>query len=133
MIYKLEPIWKKSVTDIQHWYHKEKDLWFEQEVGWRWGSATFESEGFPEIDLKNEVPINVSEDLDDPNIDCDDGCWTYFNFSDKIDEDYQEQLKEMDFDELEKQGWYLEYVDTYFSGPLKLSDENGNEWEWRGE
>lgn len=126
--YTLEPIWKKSVMDIESWYHPEKKVWFEKENGWRWGSATFESEEFPDIDLKNAHCINVTEDLEDPDLDYDDGCWGTYNFAEELNEEQQLEIEEMDFDALEEAGWVLKYVDTYYTGPLKLTDENGKEW-----
>ena len=130
MRYTLEPIWKKSVTEVENWFHPEKKLWFEREIGWRWGSASFESAEFPDIDLKNEHCINILEDLDDsnPDLEMDDGCWTSFNFCDSLNEEQQEEIEQKEFNELEEEGWELRYIDTYFSGPLKLTDENGNEW-----
>jgi hypothetical protein len=128
MRYILEPIWKKSVTDVETWHHPEKNLWFEKENGWRWGSASFVSEEFPEIDLKNEYCIVVTEDLDDPDLECDDGCWGTYTFCEQLNEEEQQEIEDMDWEELEEQGWVLKYVNTYFSGPLKLTDENGNVW-----
>ena len=130
MRYTLEPIWKKSVTDIQNWFKEdgERKLWFEREYGWRWGSASFESEEFPDIDLKNDDGFNVTEDLEYPDMYFDDGCWSFNTFCDELTEEEKEQLQYMDDEELEENGWTLHYIDTYYSGPLKLTDENGNEW-----
>jgi hypothetical protein len=131
MIYKLEPIWKKSVVDIEHWYRKDNDKkqWIEKESGWRWGSATFNSDEFPDIDLKNDQSFNVLEELDDPELEYDDGCWSSMTFGGDLTEEEQEELEYMDQDELEEKGWHLHYIDTFYTGPLKLTDENVNEWK----
>ena len=127
--YTLEPIWKKSIADVENWYHPERKLWFDRENGWRSGSARFESEEFPEIDLKNEnYSIIVNEEFEDPDLEFDDGCWCTHNFCEGLSEEERQQIEEMSFDELEELGWRLEYIETHFTGPLMLTDENGNVW-----
>jgi len=133
MRYTLEPIWKKSVVDVENWYKQDGDrrLWFEREHGWRWGSASFDCNEFPDIDLENEYGINVIEDLPEdaePDLDYDDGCWTTNNYCDDLTEEEQQELEYMDHEELEENGWILHFVDTIYTGPLKLTDETGKEW-----
>lgn len=132
MLYKLSTQYKKSVYDIENWVKENGNgdgtvLWMEREHGYRWGWVKFNSEIFPEIDLKNEHGFNLNEDLDDSgDMELDDGCWSDYRYSDKISEEYAEQLEQMDHDELIADGWTLEYVDTIFAGPLVLEDEHGN-------
>lgn len=129
MIYKLSTQYKKSICDVENWFKQEgyEKLWMEREYGWRWGHCTFKSETVPEIDLKNEHGLNIMEELEEViDYETDDGCWSDYRFSDNIDEDEQEELSNMDHDELVENGWVLQYVDTYFIGPLVLEDENGN-------
>ena len=135
MIYKLEPIWKKSVVDVEHWYKEidGKKIWIERELGWRWGSCTFESEEFPEIDLKNEYNFNISDELEVIDYEADDGCWESFNFPADMLAEETERIEEMDFEGLEEDGWQLYDTETIFTGPLKLTDENGNTWRGEGE
>lgn len=131
MIYKLSPQYKKSVYDIENWFKEENGqrMWIEREYGWRWAHCTFESEENPDIDLKNEYGLNITEDIDIIDYEADDGCWSDFTYSDNIDEEYRERLEQMDHNELEEDGWQLSYIDTYFDGPLVLEDENGNVWK----
>lgn len=129
MKYKLSPQYKKSAFDIENWFKEVdgKKMWIEREYGWRWAECTFESETPPDIDLINEEGLNINEDIEElQEYEADDGCWSDVTYSDNIDEEYRERLEEMDFQQLEEDGWTLEYVDTYFTGPLVLEDENGN-------
>lgn len=131
MLYRLEPAWKKSVADIEHWSKviEGKKVWIEREVGWRWGHCTFQSEEVPNIDLEGNQVFYIFEELEVEDYECDDGCWESFNFYDTtlLTEEYQEEIEMMGYGELEEDGWVHEDTETVFSGPLKLFDENGNE------
>jgi hypothetical protein len=124
MLYKLRPQWKKSVHDLEHWWKEinGKKVWIEREVGWRWGEATFTSEDVSHIDLENEHGFCVSEEeLMDYN--ADDGCWITYHFpKDKLSEEEMDRIEEMDFSDLEEDGWTLDETETYFTGPLILEE-----------
>jgi hypothetical protein len=129
MIYTLEPIWKKSFVDVEHW-SKEIDgkrVWIERHVGYRWGKCIFESDEKPNIDLENKAGFNVMDEI--YNVDCEsiDSCWVDYQFPDNLNEEICEQLEEMNFEDLEFDGWIMEDIETYITGPLKLTDEEGNE------
>ena len=133
MLYKLSTQYKKSAYDVENWVKEDRNedgtvLWMEREHGYRWGWVTFNSDEYPSIDLKNEHGFNLTEDLmyEIGDMELDDGCWSDYRYSDKISEEYAEELEQMDHDELIEDGWILEYVDTIFAGPLVLEDEHGN-------
>ncbi len=123
-MYKLRPEWKKSALDLEHW-SKEidgKKIWIQREVGWRWAECTFQSEDPPEIDLKNEHGYSL-EDLDIVDYYADDGCWTTFYFPETVlTEEQKEVIEDMDYSDLEEDGWVHEDTETYFTGPLILED-----------
>ena len=82
----------------------------------------------PIFDLKNEDNFNITDELEVIDYEADDGCWETFNFPSSMLEEETERIQEMDFEELEEDGWQLYDTETIFTSPLKLTDENGNEW-----
>jgi hypothetical protein len=130
MLYTLEPIWKKSYVEVEHWYKEinGKKMWIERYVGFRWGKCIFESDEKPDIDLKNESSFNITDEVEDPEYEADDSCWVDFIFPKTLTEELCEETENMDFEELEENGWQLDDIECYITGPMKLTDENGNEW-----
>jgi hypothetical protein len=132
MLYRLEPRWKKSVVELQHWSKmiNGKKVWIEREEGWRWAHCTFESDEVPDIDLEGNQSFYIFEELEVIDYESDDGCWTHTNFyanSDLLTEEEKEEIGDMGYSELEEEGWEHEETDTIFTGPLVLYDENDNE------
>ena len=50
-VYKLSTKWKKSIVQTDFWVNSDGTKRIEEEIGWRWGYVTFESDEEPEIDL----------------------------------------------------------------------------------
>ena len=104
--WKIEPTWKKSLVEVEH-YHKDGKT-VEYETGWRWGSFYCETE--------DDNPPNISEgdDLWDCGYDVElqettDGCWAEYRFSENISEEEREELESFFEDnsvyDLEELGW----------------------------
>jgi hypothetical protein len=102
----IEPTWKKSLVEVEH-YHKDGKT-VEYETGWRWGTFYCETED------DNPPDINDGDDLYDCGYDVElqettDGCWAEYRFSENISDEEREELEEF-FEEnsaydLESLGW----------------------------
>ena len=102
----IEPTWKKSLVEVEH-YHKDGKT-IEYETGWRWGSFTCETED------DNPPDINDGDDLWDCGYDVElvettDGCWAELRFSDNISDEEREEIEafieENSYYDLESLGW----------------------------
>ena len=135
----LETAWKKSASVLEVWEKDGKEIRVEE--AYRWGTVEIETEGddVPVIDYQNENDLDPYMDLDEDENkvvdvqpgELDDQVYYDIQFSDNVDEDEQEELREFIQDEgvveLEGEGWTLMTTDTTFVGPLVLKDEEGNE------
>lgn len=104
--WKIEPTWKKSLVEVEH-YHKDGKT-VEYETGWRWG------EFFCETEDDNPPNIVEGDDLWDCGYDVEldytnDGCWAEYRFSDNISDEEREELEayceENGVYSLEELGW----------------------------
>lgn len=106
-LWKVEPNWKKSLTEIQYWTKDGKTI--EYEEGWRWGTFYYYKEGDepPEIEGGDDLFCIDHCDLEDWSTD--DGCWSDYTFRNMTDEE-EEEIQAF-FDDgncvydLEEQGW----------------------------
>ena len=135
----LATAWKKSVSNLEVWEKDGKEIRIEE--AFRWGNVELETEGddVPVIDLQNENDLDPFMDLDEDENkvievqpgEQDDQVYYEITFSDNVDEDEQEKLREFIQDEgaveLESEGWIQMSLDTTFVGPLVLLDADGNE------
>ena len=135
----LTTAWKKSVSNLEVWEKDGKEIRIEE--AFRFGSVELETEGddVPVIDFQNENDLDPFVDLDEDENkvvevqsgDLDDQVYYEITFSDNVDEDEQEELREFISDEganeLESEGWTRVSLDTTFVGPLVLLDADGNE------
>lgn len=138
-LFTLTTAWKKSVSNLEVWEKDGKEIRIEE--AFRFGSVELETEGddVPVIDFQNENDLDPFVDLDEDENkvvevqpgDLDDQVYYEITFSDNVDEDEQEELREFISDEganeLEGEGWTRVSLDTTFVGPLVLKDEEGNE------
>ena len=104
-LWKIEPTWKKSIAERNHFHKDNKTIIVE--TGWRWGEFTCETE--------DDTPPVLEEgvDLFDCGYDiemqyCDDGCWEDYEFeglTEDEEEEMREWLEENSFLDLEEDGW----------------------------
>jgi hypothetical protein len=123
--YKVEPVWKKSITEYTGYSDKDKKQSFETEEMYRWGYVVVKVEDDWKLedvfgDINDDNNEYECEDWEDINLD--DQCSFYFNNvkgldSEKLDEDYEEQ------------GWDLiepfgdpDYCYVSIQGKMKLTD-----------
>jgi hypothetical protein len=105
--WKIEPTWKKSLIEKQHFTKEGKTIIVE--TGWRWGEFYCETE--------DDTPPVIEEGADlfscgyDVEMDyTDDGCWEdyeFFGFTEEEEEEIQEWLNENSFLDLMDEGWEL--------------------------
>ena len=131
MIYKLSTEQKNSIVD-QNIFEKEEDgrtLTFSIKNIWQSGYLTFESEGLPYLDLKNENGLPVFAAFQVIDLITEKGCGHKFEFSSsfgaKEEDEVQKIFAEDGFMELEKHGWRQTSLKTWFYGPLVLSSLTG--------
>lgn len=104
-LWKIEPIWKKSLAERNHFHKDGKTIIVE--TGWRWGEFTCETED------DNPPILEEGVDLFDCEYDvemqyCDDGCWEDYEFegfTEDEEEEMREWLEENSFLDLEEDGW----------------------------
>ena len=104
-LWKVEPTWKKSIIERQHW-SKDGNL-ITHEIGWRWGEFFIETE--------DDTPPAIAEGVDIFNCgyECndwstDDGCWEETDFDIESDEEQERIelfLEENSVYDLEEDGW----------------------------
>jgi hypothetical protein len=126
--YTLSTKWKKSIEERTYWYKDGRLV--TQIDGWRWGSWSGEFDTLPDIDLENKYGLDIAGEEGWDMNDLDDGCWSDWEFPDDMSEEEQEEFREA-YDEnyqegLEELGWSNDDYECWLSGPLVLTDENGN-------
>ena len=129
--WKIEPTWKKSIVERSYWTKGDKTI--TNEIGWRWGSFTVETEGDdpPEIDEDTDL-FNADFELSD--FETSDGCWEeneYDGFEDEEEEEMDERLSSGDISiyDLEEEGWMFgdgEFIIDCDMEIVRIDDE-GNE------
>ena len=125
----LKTLYKKSAVEKQYWFKDGKTII--RYEGYRWGTFYCESDEQPDIDLNNEDEYNLIEsDYDWELESLDDGCWSEWEWPGDLDEEEQEEVEnawnEEFFEGMEELGWSCEETDYILTGPLELSDEDGN-------
>ena len=103
--WKIEPTWKKSLIERQHFTKDDKTIIIE--TGWRWGEFTCETE--------DDTPPVIEEGADlyscgyDVQMEyTDDGCWEereLEGFTEEEASEMEEWLDENSWMDLEEEGW----------------------------
>lgn len=127
--YTLSTRWKKSIEERTYWV--KDGLVVIQIEGWRWGSWSGDFDTAPSIDLDNELGIDIAAEDDWEMNDLTDGCWSDWEFPESMSEEEQAEFQSA-YDEdyqsgLEALGWTNDDYECWLSGPLSLTDEDGNE------
>lgn len=129
MAYKVSPLNKKSVTEVETWTKDGEVL--KHSIGWRWGSVIMdEKPDLSEYDPDNES-IDVYSEWDCSLDSCDDGCWEEWEYpaswtdedKEKFEEAWEEEWHEaplnMGFEEGDTELW--------FTGELEITEIEDNE------
>lgn len=121
--------WKISTTDkksiVDHWFfvkNGDENKWAKVEELWRWGYVVVESMKKPKIDPTNADGFNIY-DFDIYDQETDDGCGTWFEFSDSVTEEERANFENAyceGLDEVENLGWLDEDSSRMFIGPVEI-------------
>ena len=123
--WKVEPTFKKSVVERAYWTKDGKTII--NEIGWRWGEFTIETE--------DDNPPEINEDTDLFNSDFEvvdfsttDGCWEENEFegdwTDDEQEDMQDRLDgEISIYDLENEGWICETSEMFITCDVENKKE----------
>ena len=104
-LWKIEPTYKKSVIERTTMYKDNKQI--TEEIGWRWGEFTCETEDDNPPVIEQGVDL-YSQGYDVEMQECFDGCWQDYEFegfTEEEEEKMQEFLDENSFSDLESEGW----------------------------
>ena len=126
-IWKIEPTFKKSIRDINHW-HNSAGQEITHETGWRWGEFFIETED----DNPPDLPLDGNFDIMDCGYDMsdfstDDGCWEEYEFDGFTEEEEQSMQEWLDEnsvfdleDERGEEGWSCEEAEMFIDCPITI-------------
>jgi hypothetical protein len=105
-LWKVEPVFKKSCIERQTYTKDGKSI--TEELGWRWGEFTIETEDDSPPELEEGVDMfSCGYELID--FSTNDGCWTDYEYSGMTEEEILEMQEWFDegnsLYELEEDGW----------------------------
>lgn len=123
MIYKISPLNKKSVTEIETWTKDGETL--RHSIGWRWGSVTMQEK--PNLnDYDPNVGIDVYSKWNCELDSCNDGCWEDWEYPDNWTEEDIEKFQESWEEEWHEAplslGWTEDDTELWFSGELEIKE-----------
>lgn len=124
-MWKVEPTWKKSLSEIQYWTKDGKTI--EYETGWRWGTFYYNTEGDEPPVIEDGTDLFCVDDADLEDWSTDDGCWDDYTFHNMTEEE-QEEIQNY-FDEgnsvydLEEQGWIMSDSEMIVSCDVEITKE----------
>lgn len=132
--YIVSTINKKSTIENEYWAHKkDPNKSFRKEIGWRWGNfqLSLTKPEYEEINKDDENGEFYPYSYENSElIDCTDGCWEDFDFSEgTITEAEQEEIQaaweENSYEGLEELGYQQIDGEVVLLGPLKFEREDG--------
>ena len=116
-LWKVTPVWKKSVVETQTWINEEITGYIDHEIGWRTGEFFIESDEEPEIDDDTNL-LELSDDWS-----TDDGNWETTSY-DLAEESYEEEtrefLEENSIYDLEDRGWSMKDCTIVIQGGVNI-------------
>ena len=124
-VWKVEPTWKKSLTEIQYWMKDGKTITYE--IGWRWGEFYYTTEGDEPPVIEEGSDLMCIEGADLMDWSTDDGCWEDYSFGDMSEEE-QEEIQTF-FDDgnsiydLEEQGWVMSECELIVGCDVEITKE----------
>ena len=107
--WKITPVWKKSILEVQEWIKPGEPGYINHEIGWRWGEFIIETEDDNPPDIKEGDDI-FSTQYELADWSTDDGCYeeTDVDVSDELlKEEMEEFLEENSIYDLEEKGWVM--------------------------
>lgn len=116
-LWKITPIWKKSVVETQIWVKDGEPGYISHDIGWRDGEFFIESEEEPDIDDDTNL-LELSDDWS-----TNDGNWEETDFdleNETLKEEVEEFLTENSIYDLEEQGWTMEECRIVIQGGMNI-------------
>lgn len=143
---KIEPVFKKSVVDIEFFYNEETGVWIHYEQGWRWGTfyADVTDEEMKELRIHNayveetrrQEDFEISALTDYEMNDTWDGVWGDIRvyksgWTDEQRTELKETVENSDYwwDWLIDNGFEPQESETYICGQISIELEGENENE----
>jgi len=143
---KIEPMFKKSVVDIEFFYNEETGVWIHYEQGWRWGTfyADVTDEEMKELRIHNayveethrQEDFEISALTDYEMNDTWDGVWGDIRvyksgWTDEQRTELKETVENSDYwwDWLIDNGFEPQESETYICGQISIELEGENENE----
>ena len=124
-LWKVEPNWKKSLSEIQYWTKDGKTI--EYETGWRWGTFYYNTEGDEPPVIEEGTDLFCVEDADLEDWSTDDGCWDDYTFHNMTEEDQEEIQAFLDegnsIYDLEEQGWVMSDSEMVVSCDVEITKD----------
>lgn len=121
---------KKNVEETEFWSKDGRTI--KRITGFRWGSVSCDSDEQPDIDLSNPDGLDVYCTGYDFELDSlDDGHYSEVEYPDDMSQEEQDRLDELwdeeGYDAWEGEGWSNNDTETYFHGPLQLTNQDTGE------
>ena len=122
--WKVEPTWKKSIVEKAYWVKDGKTI--VNEIGWRWGEFTIETEGDdpPEIDEDTDL---FSADFEVVDWSTHDGCWEDNEFEGDWEDNELEEMEEclssgdISVYDLEEEGWSCHDSELFITCEVEIT------------
>lgn len=123
MPYKVSPLNKKSVTEIESWTKDGETI--KHSIGWRWGAVIVQEK--PDLDdYDPDAGIDVYGELDCELDSCDDGCWEDWEYPESWTDDdisaFEEAWEEDWHDAPLNMGFEEGDTELWFSGELEITE-----------
>lgn len=124
MRYRVGPLNKKSVTEVERWSKDGEEL--VHRIGWRWGYVLMdEKPDLSEYDPETQE-IEVYSEWDCELDSCDDGCWEEWEYPESWTEEEQGDFHEawdLQWHEAPtNMGFTEEDSELWFSGELEITE-----------
>jgi len=131
----IKPVNKKSIEEVEHFTKDGMEI--VHRTGWRWGEWTVATNDsnppeFEFVDGQLDINSCYSNNIEEVEmVETSDGCWDDMEWPDDIDADERTKIEEaMEEDSyitaLEENDWWSSDTEMYISGPIEISDSNGN-------
>lgn len=119
----VKPTHKKSILELNYWKKDNKTI--VNEIGWRWGEFTIETETDeqPVIDTNTDL---FSADFEVSDFSTNDGCWEENRFdgdwsNDEIEEMEDRLSDDISIYDLENEGWVCETSEMFITCEVEIT------------
>jgi hypothetical protein len=119
-LWKIEPAWKKSLVERNHYHKDGKEIVVE--TGWRWGSFTCETEDdTPPVIESGENLFECAYEVEMQETF--DGCWEDYEYNGMTEEEIvevQNFIDENSYFDLEELGWSCGDTEMIIDGDVSI-------------